>query len=334
MRNYECGDDSKAMKAARVYEYGGPEKIRFDDVPVPAPGPGQALVKVAASGVNFIDTYHRTGLYKSDLPFVLGTEGAGTVEAVGADVQDVQPGERVAWAMVRGSYAEYAVVPAWQLIQLPDHLDFKLAAAAMLQGMTAHYLTHSTFTLKPEHTCLVHAAAGGTGLLIVQMAKMLGARVLGTVSSEEKARKAREAGADHIILYTIEDFVEETKKYTGGEGVHVVYDSVGKSVFLKSLDCLRPRGVIVNFGNASGPAPAIEPLLLTQKGSLYLTRPSLRNYVAQRDELQWRAGDVLRWVSERSLHIHIGGEYRLDDAASAHRDLEGRGTTGKLILIP
>ena len=322
------------MKIARIHEIGGPEKIRFDDVPIPQPGPEEALVKVAASGVNFIDTYHRTGLYKLDLPAALGTEGAGTVEAVGTAVTDVHPGDRVAWTMVRGSYAEYAVVPTWQLIPLPAHLDFKLAAAAMLQGMTAHYLTHSTFLLKPEHTCLVHAAAGGTGLLIVQMAKMLGARVLGTVSSEEKARKAREAGADHVILYTIEDFVEETKKHTGGEGVHVVYDSVGKSTFLKSLDCLRLRGVIVNFGNASGPAPAIEPLLLMQKGSLYLTRPNLGHYVAKREELQWRAGDVLRWVAEGSLHIHIGGEYPLADAAQAHRDLEGRGTTGKLILIP
>ena len=322
------------MKAARVYEFGGPEKIRFDDVPSPAPGPGQALVKVASAGVNFIDIYHRTGLYKVDLPAPLGMEGAGTVEAVGADVTDVHPGDRVAWAMVRGSYAEYAVVPCGQLIHLPAQLDFKLAAAAMLQGMTAHYLTHSTFLLKPEHTCLVHAAAGGTGLLIVQMAKMLGARVLGTVSSAEKARRAREAGADEAILYTVEDFVEETKKRTGGEGVHVVYDSVGESVFLKSLDCLRPRGLMVNFGNASGPAPAIEPLLLTQKGSLYLTRPNLAHYVARREELHWRAGDVLRWVSEGSLHIHVGGEYRLDDAAAAQRDLEGRGTTGKLILIP
>ncbi len=322
------------MKAARIHELGGPDKIRFDDLPVPVAGPGQALVKVAASGVNFIDTYHRTGLYKLDLPASLGMEGAGTVEAVGDGVTDIQKGDRVAWTMVRGSYAEYAVVPAWQLIPIPAQLDFKLAAAAMLQGMTAHYLTHSTFLLKPEHTCLVHAAAGGTGLLIVQMAKMLGARVLGTVSSEEKARSAREAGADHVILYAIEDFVEETKKHTGGEGVHVVYDSVGKSTFLKSLDCLRPRGVIVNFGNASGPAPAIEPLLLAQKGSLYLTRPNLAHYVAQREELHWRAGDVLRWIAEGRLHIHIGGEYRLEDAAQAHRDLEGRGTTGKLILIP
>ena len=322
------------MKAARVHEFGGPDKIRFDDVPIPAPGPGQALVKVAAAGVNFIDIYYRTGLYKSDLPAPLGMEGAGTVEAVGPDVQDVRPGDHVAWAMVRGSYAEYAVVPSWQLIHLPAQLDFKLAAAAMLQGMTAHYLTHSTFLLKPEHTCLVHAAAGGTGLLIVQMAKMLGARVLGTVSTEEKARKAREAGADDVILYTLEEFVEETRKRTGGEGVHVVYNSVGQSTFLKSLDCLRVRGVLVDFGNASGPAPAIEPLLLSQKGSLYLTRPNLAHYVATRDELHWRAGDVLRWISEGRLHIHIGGEYRLDDAAAAHRDLEGRLTTGKLILIP
>ena len=322
------------MKAARVNEFGGPEKIRFEDVHVPAPGPGQALVKVAAAGVNFIDIYYRTGLYKSDLPAPLGMEGAGTVEAVGPDVQDVRPGDHVAWAMVRGSYAEYAVVPCWQLIQLPAQLDFKLAAAAMLQGMTAHYLTHSTFLLKPEHTCLVHAAAGGAGLLIVQMAKMLGARVLGTVSSEEKAQKARAAGADRVILYALEDFVEETKKHTGGEGVHVVYDSVGKSTFLKSLDCLRPRGVIVNFGNASGPAPAIEPLLLAQKGSLYLTRPNLAHYVANGDELHWRARDVLGWIAEGRLNVHIGGEYRLDDAAEAHRDLEGRRTMGKLILIP
>jgi len=322
------------MKAARVHETGGPEKIRFDEVPTPVAGPGQALVKVAAAGVNFIDTYHRTGLYKLDLPAGLGMEGSGTVEAAGPGVKDVKPGDRVAWAMVRGSYAEYAAVPAAQLIPLPADLDFKLAAAAMLQGMTAHYLTHSTFFLKQEHTCLVHAAAGGTGLLIVQMAKMHGARVVGTVSSEEKARMAREAGADEVILYTIEDFVEETKKRTGGAGVDVVYDSVGKSVFLKSLECLRPRGLMVNFGNASGPAPAIEPLLLMQKGSVYLTRPNLQAYTANRGELQWRAGDVLKWIAEGRLKIHVGGEYKLEDAAQAHRDLEGRGTMGKLILIP
>jgi len=334
VRNYEFGRHFAVMKIARVHEFGGPEKIQFDDVPVPAPGTGEALVKVAASGVNFIDTYHRSGLYKFDLPVALGSEGAGTVESVGPGVEDVHPGDRVAWAMVRGSYAEYAVVPAARLNLLPAHVDFKLAAASMLQGMTAHYLTHSTFLLKPEHTCLVHAAAGGTGLLIVQMAKMLGARVLGTVSTEEKARQARDAGVNHAILYTSVDFTEETKKHTDGQGVHVVYDSVGKSVFLKSLDCLRPRGLMVSFGNASGPAPAIEPLLLTQKGSLYLTRPSLANYVATREELHWRAGDVLRWISEGRLRVHISGEYRLEDAAQAHRDLEGRGTTGKLILIP
>ena len=322
------------MRAAIVHEVGGPEKIEFDDLPVPAPGHGQALVKVAAAGVNFIDTYHRSGLYKVDLPARLGMEGAGVVESVGPGTAGVARGDRVAWVMARGAYAEYAVVPAPQLVRLPDHLDFRLAAAAMLQGMTAHYLTHSTFLLKPEHTCLVHAAAGGTGQLIVQMAKMLGARVLGTVSTAEKAQQARQAGADEVILYTVEDFVEETKKRTAGEGVHVVYDGVGKTTFLKSLDCLRPRGLIVNFGNASGPAPAFEPLLLQQEGSLYVTRPNLAHYVATRDELQWRAGDVLRWIDEGRLRIHIGGEYALGEAATAHRDLESRGTTGKLILIP
>jgi len=322
------------MRAAIVHEVGGPDKIQVEDVPVPVPVSGQALVKVAAAGVNFIDTYHRSGLYKVDLPAPLGMEGAGVVESVGPGTAGVAPGDRVAWAMVRGSYAEYAVVPAAQLIHMPDHLDFRLAAAAMLQGMTAHYLTHSTFLLKPEHTCLVHAAAGGTGLLIVQMAKILGARVLGTVSTAEKAQQARQAGADEVILYAVEDFAEETKRRTGGAGVHVVYDGVGRATFLKSLDCLRPRGLMVNFGNASGPAPAFEPLLLQQKGSLYLTRPNLAHYVATADELHWRAGDVLRWIDEGRLRIHIGGEYPLSEAARAHRDLESRGTTGKLLLIP
>jgi len=322
------------MRAAIVHEVGGPEQIQLEDLPIPVPGPGQALVKVAAAGVNFIDTYHRSGLYKVDLPAPLGMEGAGVVESVGPGTTGVAPGDRVAWVMARGAYAEYTAVPAAQLTRLPDRLDFKLAAAAMLQGMTAHYLTHSTFFLKSEHTCLVHAAAGGTGLLIVQMAKMLGARVLGTVSTAEKAQQARQAGADEAILYTVEDFVDETRKRTGGEGVHVVYDGVGKSTFLKSLDCLRPRGLAVNFGNASGPAPAFEPLLLQQKGSVYVTRPNLAHYIATRDELQWRAGDVLRWIGEGRLRIHIGGEYPLGEAVRAHRDLEGRGTTGKLLLIP
>ncbi len=321
------------MRAVRVHEYGGPENIRIDDVPVPAPGPGEALVKIAAAGVNFIDTYHRAGLYKSDLPVTLGMEGAGKVESVGPDVHDVAPGDRVAFAMARGAEADYVIVPAWLLVKLPDHLDFKRAAAAMLQGMTAHYLTHSTFLLKPEHTCLVHAAAGGTGLLIVQMAKMLGARVIGTTSTEEKAKLARDAGADEMILYSVEDFAARAKELTGGAGVHVVYDSVGKSTFLKSLDSLRPRGLLATFGNASGAVPAIEPLLLMQKGSLYLTRPMLGHYTATREELQWRAGDVLRWIDEGRLKIHIGGEYQLEDVAKAQRDLESRKTTGKLVLI-
>ncbi|HZU27072.1 MAG TPA: quinone oxidoreductase [Bryobacteraceae bacterium] len=322
------------MKAALVNKPGGPENIEYADIPTPEPGRGEARVKLAAIGVNFIDTYFRTGLYKANPPVVLGQEGAGTVDKVGPEVADVKPGDRVAYCMVRGSDAEYAVVPSWQLVKLPDALDFNHAAAVLLQGMTAHYLTHSTFELKSGDTCLVHAAAGGVGLLLVQIAKMCGARVIGTAGTEQKANKAREAGADEMIVYTQQDFVAETKRLTGGRGVDVVYDSVGKSVFMGSLDCLRPRGMLVTFGNASGAVPPFEPLLLSQKGSLFLTRPTLANYAATREELEWRAGDVLRWVAEGKLKVEIFREYPLAEVAQAHRDLEARKTTGKLLLIP
>ena len=316
------------MKAVFVEQPGGPENLKYADLPKPAPGPGQALVKIAAAGVNFIDIYFRTGLYKAEVPILLGNEGAGTVEAVGPGVTEVAAGDRVAYAMARGSYAEYAVVPGWQLVKIPSGVDFNTAAAAMLQGMTAHYLTHSTYPLKAGESCLIHAAAGGMGLLLVQMAKMLGARVVGTVGTEEKAKLARQAGADEVVIYTQEDFKAKAKD------MHVVYDSVGKTTFLPSIDCLRPRGMIVNFGNASGPAPEIAPLLLSQKGSLFLTRPSLMHYTANREELLWRAGDVLKWIAGGKLKLHIHKTYPLSEAAQAQRDLEGRKTTGKLILVP
>jgi len=322
------------VKAVFIRQTGGPEVLQYGDWPNPQPAEGQALVKVAATGVNFIDTYHRTGLYKIPLPAILGSEGAGVVESVGAGVTMVQPGDRVAWGTVRGAYAEYAAVPEAALVKIPDAVDFLDAAAVMLQGMTAHYLTHSTFPLKAGHTMLVHAAAGGTGRLIVQMAKMAGARVLGTAGTPEKAAIAREAGADEIILYRDQDFAQETRRLTDGKGVDVVYDSVGASTFLKSLDCLRPRGMMVSFGNASGPAPAIEPLLLNQKGSLFLTRPSLAVYVATRQELETRAGDLFRWIGEKKLVLRIDRVYPLAEAAQAHRDLESRKTSGKLVLTP
>ena len=316
------------MKAVFVEQPGGPEQLKYADLPKPTPKAGEALVKIAAAGVNFIDIYFRTGLYKADLPILLGNEGAGTVEAVGPNVSEVAVGDRVAYAMSRGAYAEYAVVPAWQLVKIPSGVDFNTAAAAILQGMTAHYLTHSTYPLKAGESCLIHAAAGGMGLLLVQMAKMLGARVVGTVGNEEKAKLARQAGADEVVIYTREDFKAKAKD------MHVVYDSVGKTTFLPSIDCLRPRGMIVNFGNASGPAPEIAPLLLSQKGSLFLTRPTLLHYTATRQELLWRAGDVLKWIADGKLKLHIYKTYPLAEAAQAQRDLEGRKTTGKLILAP
>jgi NADPH2:quinone reductase len=320
------------MKAILVPELGGPEKMQLTEVPTPTPGPRQALVRIAASGVNFIDVYFRTGLYKADLPVTLGSEAAGTVEAVGAHVTEVEPGDRVAYAMARGSYAEFAVVPAWQLVKIPDGLDFQTAAAAMLQGMTAHYLTHSTYPLKRGDTCLVHAAAGGAGGLLVQMAKMLGARVFGTVSTEEKAQIARQHGVDEAILYTQQDFEVEVKRLTSDRGVDVVYDSVGKTTFDKSLNSLRPRGLMALFGQSSGPVPPFEVGTLNAKGSLFLTRPGLGHYVANRAELLERAGDVLNWVASGKLKVRIDRTYPLADAAAAHRDLESRRTAGKLIL--
>jgi NADPH2:quinone reductase len=314
------------MKAVFVEQPGGVENLKHTDIPKPSPGPGQALVKIAAAGVNYIDIYFRKGVYPAPPPVVLGSEGAGTVESVAPDVQNVKPGDRVVYAMARGSYAEYHVVPAWQLVKIPSSVDFETAAAVMLQGMTAHYLTHSTYPLKPGDSCLIHAAAGGTGSLIVQMAKMLGAHVTGTVGSEEKAKQAKEAGADEVIIYTKEDFAAKAK------GMHVVYDSVGQSTFMKSLDCLRPRGMMVSFGNASGAVTEFSPLTLSQKGSLFLTRPTLANYSATVEELDWRANDVLNWVAQGKLKLHIHKVYPLAEAGQAHRDLESRGTTGKLLL--
>ena len=316
------------MKAVFVEQPGGVENLKYGEMPKPTPGPGQALVKIAASGVNFIDTYFRTGLYPAQPPIILGSEGAGTVEAVAPEVANVKPGDRVAYALSRGSDADYAVVPSWQLVKIPDAMDFNTAAAAILQGMTAHYLVYSTYPLKAGESCLIHAAAGGMGLLLIQMAKMLGAHVIGTVGSDEKAQKAKDAGADEVIVYTKEDFSKKVK------GVHVVYDSVGKSTFLPSLDCLRPRGMMVTYGNASGAVPEFAPLLLSQKGSLFVTRPTLAHYAATPDEIAWRAGDVLKWVTQGKLKIHIYKIYPLADTAQAHRDLEGRKTTGKLLLVP
>jgi NADPH2:quinone reductase len=320
------------MKRIQVQTPGGPENMQLVDVPTPTPGPKQALVKLAASGVNFIDVYFRIALYKADLPIVLGNEGAGTVEAVGPDVTEVAIGDRVAYAMTRGSYAEYAVVPVAQLVKIPSHVEFTTAAAGMLQGMTAHYLTHSTYPLKSGDTCLVHAAAGGTGGLIVQMAKLVGARVIGTVSTEAKAEIARAHGADEVILYTQQDFEAETRRLTGGRGVDVVYDSVGRTTFDKSLGALRVRGMLALFGQSSGPVPPFDPTILNVKGSLFLSRPSLGHHLQTREELQWRAGDVLGWVDSGKLKLRIDKSYPLADVADAHRTLEGRGTTGKLIL--
>jgi NADPH2:quinone reductase len=319
------------MKTILVSQPGGPENMKLAEASLPEPGPRQARVRIAASGVNFIDVYYRSGLYKADLPVTLGSEGAGTVDAIGPDVTEVAPGDRVAYVMTRGSYAEYATVPSATLVKVPDHVDFQTAAGAMLQAMTAHYLTHSTFPLKSGDTCLVHAAAGGTGGLVVQMAKMLGVRVFGTVSSEEKAQIARESGADETILYTQQDFEAEVKRLTGGRGVDVVYDSVGKTTFEKSLNSLRPRGMLALFGQSSGVVPPVEAATLA-KGSLFLTRPGLPHYLLTREDLLWRAGDVLKWIDAGKLKIKISRVYPLADAAQAHRDLEGRKTTGKLVL--
>ncbi|MFN7939445.1 MAG: quinone oxidoreductase [Bryobacteraceae bacterium] len=322
------------MRAIRVHEVGGPEQMKVDQIDVPSPGPKQALVKIDTSGVNFIDIYFRTGLYKADAPFTLGMEAAGVVEAVGPDVTEVAVGDRVAYAMTRGSYAEYAVVPSATLVKVPDGVDLEAAASVMLQGMTAHYLSHSTFPLEKQHTALIHAAAGGTGALLVQMAKMRGARVIATAGNAEKAARAKAVGADEVILYGEQDFEAEARRLTNGAGVDVVYDSVGAATWEKSLGSLKPRGMMVSFGNASGAVPAIQPLILSTKGSLYLTRPTLASYCANREELLWRAGDVLRWLASGSLQTKVHQAYPFDQAAQAHIDLAGRVSAGKLLLKP
>ena len=322
------------MKAVRVHNYGGPEVLTLEEVPVPEPKAGEARVKIEAIGVNYIDIYQRTGLYPLQTPFTLGTEGAGIVDAVGPNVTEVKKGERVGYASIPGSYAEYAIVPAARLVPIPSNIDARSAAALMLQGMTAHYLTHSTYPLKKGDTALLHAAAGGVGLLLIQIAKQLGATVIGTVSTEAKAKLAKEMGADYLILYTQTDFLAEVKKLTDGRGVNVVYDSVGQTTFDKSLDCLRPRGYLVLFGQSSGPVPPFDPGKLAAKGSLFLTRPSLPHYTLERSELLQRANDVFNWTATGRLKVKIDKTFPLAEAAEAHRQLEGRKTTGKVILLP
>jgi NADPH2:quinone reductase len=322
------------MKAIRIRTQGGPEVLEPVELEVPELEETQVLVRLEAVGVNFIDVYQRTGLYPVTLPYVPGLEGAGTVQAVGEGVSGLAPGERVAWAGVAGAYAEYASVPAERLVKLPEHVDCEQAAAVMLQGMTAHYLAHDTFALKPGDTALVHAAAGGVGLLLVQVAKLRGTRVLATAGSARKAELARQAGADEVILYGEKDFVAEVKALTGGRGVQVVYDSVGQATFLKSLDCLAPRGMMVSFGQSSGKIAPFDPALLGGKGSLFLTRPTLWHYIADRPSLLARAGELFDWLAAGRLFVYIGKALPLEQAAEAHRLLEGRQTTGKVLLTP
>jgi len=322
------------MKAIRVQSPGGPEALRYEDVPQPSPAAEQVLVKVEAVGVNYIDVYQRTGLYKVATPFTLGQEAAGVVTAVGPGVTDPKVGDRVAYTSILGAYAEYAVVPADRVVVLPDGVTARQAAAAMLQGMTAHYLACTTYPLKAGDTCLVHAAAGGVGLLLCQIASRRGARVIGTVSTREKAALAREAGARDVILYTEQDFEAEVKRLTNGLGLQVVYDSVGKTTFEKGLNCLTRRGMMVLYGQSSGPIASFDPQVLSQKGSLFLTRPTLAHYITTRAELVARAGEVLSWVKSGTLKVRIEHEFSLAETAEAHRALEARKTTGKLLLIP
>lgn len=322
------------MKAIRVHQIGEPDVMQLEEVAVPQPGPGQALVKIEASGVNFIDIYERTGVYPMPLPFTPGDEGAGVVEAVGPDVETVSPGDRVAYCMVPGTYSQYTLAPSERLVAVPESLSLRQAAAVLLQGTTAHYLTRSTYPLKPGETCLIHAAAGGTGQLLVQAAKIAGATVIGTVSTAEKEAIARQAGADYVIRYTQTDFAEETKKITNGVGVDVVYDSVGQSTFEQSLSVLRPRGMLVLFGHSSGKVPPFDLLRLNRAGSLFVTRPTLGHYLAERDELVWRTTDVFNWLAAGKLSLRIEREFPLAEAAEAHRLLSSRKTAGKLLLIP
>jgi NADPH2:quinone reductase len=322
------------MRAIRVRETGGPEVLRVETVDDPVAGPGEIVVRLEAVGVNFIEIYNRTGIYKSPLPFTPGEEGAGTVEAVGPGVADLRVGDRVVSYNLKGSYAELAVVAADRVVAIPEGVSTHAAAAVLLQGITAHYLSTSVYALQPGDTCLVHAAAGGVGLLLCQVAKRRNAIVIGTVSSEEKAALAREAGADEVIIYTKQDFVAEVARITGGKRAQVVYDSVGATTFEKSLQCLAPRGMMALFGQSSGVVPPFDPLLLLRNGSLFLTRPTIGHYTASRDELVWRAGEVLGWVSDGSLDVRIDRKVPLADAGEAHRALEERRTTGKVLLVP
>ena len=323
-----------AMKAIQVARVGAPEVLTLIDVPVPDPKPNEALVQIKAAGVNFIDVYFREGRYSAPLPFINGQEAAGIVVAVGPDVTTLRPGDRVAYTGVLGSYAEYAAVSVDRLVKIPAELDFEQAAAAMLQGMTAHYLSHSTYPIKTGETALIHAAAGGVGLLLVQMAKQLGARVIATAGSEAKSQLARQAGADEVIIYTEQDFETETKRLTSDQGVHVVYDGVGKDTFARDLNVLRPRGYLVLFGGASGAVPPFDLLELTKHGSLFVTRPTLQDYAARREELEQRSNEVLQMIVRGDLKLRIYKKYPLEDVRQAHHDLEGRKTTGKLLLIP
>lgn len=322
------------MKAIQVHQTGGPDVMQYENIAVPEPAAGQARVKIEAAGLNFIDIYHRIGQYPLPLPFTPGMEGAGIVDAVAPDVTVIKPGDRVAYTMERGAYAEYAIVPAWKLIKIPDAVSSQAAAAIMLQGLTAHYLSASTYPLKAGETALVHAAAGGVGLLLVQMAKKRGARVIGTVSTEEKAELARKAGADEVILYTQQDFEVETKRITDGKGVDVAYDSVGITTFDKSLKCLRPRGYMVLYGAASGPVPAFDLQRLNAGGSLFVTRPSLGHYILNRAELQGRCDEVFDWIAAGELEVRIDQTFGMADAPAAHRYMEDRQTKGKVLLIP
>lgn len=322
------------MKAVRVQQFGGREALIIVDTPIAEPGESEARVKIEAIGVNFLDIYQRIGRYQGSLPFTLGQEAAGTVDAVGPNVTEVKPGDRVAYASVQGSYAEYAIVPAWRLVHIPESVDAQQAAAAMVQGLTAHYLALSTYPLKTGETALVHAAGGGTGQMLVQVAKRCGARVIGTTSTEEKAELAREAGADEVILYTQTDFEAEVRRLTNNTGVDVVYDSVGKDTFDKSLNCLRPRGTMVLYGASSGPVAPIDPQVLNTKGSLYLTRPYIGHYTAERAELLQRVNDVFNWLRAGELKVRIDKMFPLVEVAEAHRYLEDRQSKGKILLIP
>jgi NADPH2:quinone reductase len=321
------------MKAIRIHKHGGPEVMVYEDTAIPKPAPGEALVEVHVSGVNFVDTYYRAGLYKPPaLPLILGSEAAGVVRAIGEDVEQLRVGDRVAYAMSLGSYAEFAVVPEWKLARLPDSIDFETGAAIMLQGMTAHYLCYSTYPLKPGHIALVHAGAGGVGQLLIQMARQIGARVIATAGTPEKAELARAAGANDTIVYSTQDFEAEVKRLTEGKGVEVVYDGIGAATWEKSLNCLKPRGYLVLYGQASGAIPAIDPLLLMSRGSLFVTRPTLLHYAASREEIQWRTGDLFGWVASGQLKLKHDFVFPMKEAAQAHRELEARRTTGKVLL--